>query len=330
MDDLTDLLARLLDAGYTKAVRPVLTAIDNDLRTGIIGKRLDALDQEAKRLAEAGEVLRPDNALVRALLADLKPILENHVHLMGGVSPELQEQAVKAGRLWFEQTTLPPAVQYTFNRPDPQAVMRLVDYATSQAWQNELARYTSANLELLQNAVIRGFLRGYHPVRTARELRQLAGDFPKSQANNLLRTLQLYSYRGAAAIHQIANANIIDKVIRVSALDTRCCLACIALHGTSIQLGNVVSDHHQGRCTSLVITKGRQRDIELGTDWFARQSPSRQLTLAGHANFEALRSGKISLSDFVGTYQDPVFHEMIRENSLKGILGQAAQDYYAA
>jgi hypothetical protein len=196
--------------------------------------------------------------------------------------------------------------------------------------------FQGLTLENVQNIATRGISLGWSPIRIAREIRNTTEGFPSAQANNLMRTLQMTSYRDATRIHQQANVEIIDSVIRVASLDDRTCLSCIALHGTVIWNSEDnanepiprVHDHHQGRCTSVVQVKGRELRVQTGAQWFYAQSEARQRLIAGDANYNALQANAVSLSDFPQEYEDEVFGTMLRESSLQGILGAGAQDYY--
>lgn len=336
---VTDLINNLLDRGYNSTVQPVLSAVANSTTTGLMQRRLDELQAEAERLATAGEKLDPQNPILRALLADMETTMQGNARLLDTAAAPLQSSAGDAAATIQRQLALPGVTdaQLTrlgigWNRPDPEAIARLVQYAQSDAWQNELARYGSGAIETITNQAIRGIVSGWGPIRTAREITRLTQTIPTYQANNLLRTLQLTAYRDATAANQTANRDIAQRVIRIAALDLRTCLACIDQHGevlwdseTSASLVVPrVNDHHSGRCTSFIEIKGYSWNIQRGSDWFASLPPERQRQQASFASnpgkYEAYASGQLQLSDFVGTYHDPVFGDMLREASLKGAL----------
>ena len=320
----------LLDRGYTQTSGRVVNAIvaSTNADGSLIQKRLSELDDEAVRLREAGEKLAPDNAYVRALLADLEPVLSTNGRRIDGVSGDLQTQGADAAGTITRQLALPGmsdaqlrAVGIAWNRPDPEAVNRLVGYVDSPAWASELGRYPQLVLDVVNNQAIMGIAQGWNPLKTARAIRQMSEGLPAAQANTLMRTLHLQSYRSATAIHQQANADILEGQIRIAALDDRTCMACIALHGTALPLGARVNDHHNGRCTSVAIVRGRPRSITTGEQWFDSLPRERKLTIAGPGKLEAIETGRAQMRDFVQPYDDDVFGEMIREASLKGVLG---------
>ncbi|MEQ9027558.1 MAG: phage minor head protein [Aggregatilineales bacterium] len=332
---VSDLIRNLLDRGYTQATSAVVNALGRSVSSGIVAQRLNELEAEAGRLAEAGERLDVNNPVVRALLADLEPRLRANGLLIDGAAGDLQNSGVNSAGQITRQLALPgmsdealARIGVQWNRPDPEAVNALVGYVDSDAWAAELARYPELVISTVRNQAVRGIVEGWSPLRTAREIRRMAEGVTRAQAETLMRTLQLQSYRTAAAVHQQANAGILTEQIRIAALDNRTCLACIGLHGTRLPIGERVNDHHNGRCTSIAVVRGRPREVQTGEDWFNAQPEARRVQIAGRANFEAMQAGRVQLRDFAQTYDDPVFGEMIREASLKGILGDDAREFY--
>ena len=196
--------------------------------------------------------------------------------------------------------------------------------------------FVGLSIDRVNNQAIRGISLGWNPLRTAREIRRIAEGFPAGQANNLMRTLQLTSYRDGGVVHQTANVGIIQQVIRITSLDMRTCLACVAQHGDVIwdserDAGTAiprVNDHHQGRCTSVVRVRGREVNVRTGADWYNGLSEGERRELAGSANYEAMSAGAVGLRDFIAPYDDAVFGEMVGEASLRGLLGDGAREYY--
>lgn len=135
-----------------------------------------------------------------------------------------------------------------------------------------------------------------------------------------MRTAQLHAYRTATAAHQEANADLAERIIRVGTLDDRICLCCLALHGTELRPGEIVRDHHNGRCGSIMVVRGRQVSVRTGEQWLRDQPVGRQQTLMGEAAYSAWQDGRLQLRDFVQTYSDPVFGDMVRQAPLKSLM----------
>jgi hypothetical protein len=326
------LINRLLDRGYTQATSQVINTINRNTNDGIVAQRLTELEREAARLQALGQKITPDNPIARALLADLEAQLNRNASLIDAAGGSVQSTGINAAGQVTRQLALPgfsdqqlASIGIRWNSPDPEAVNALINYATGSAWQSEIANYTPDVLQV----VINGIISGQNPITTARDLRGIISGLPAARANNLMRTLQLQSYRDAAAINQTANRDILSEQIRIAALDARCCLCCISKHGERLPIGERITGHHQCRCTSIAVVKGRPISVRTGEQWFNSLPEWQRREIAGGANFAALEAGEVKLKDFVQPYTDKVFGDMIREASLKSILGEAAKTYYA-
>ena len=323
---ISTLVGGLLDAGYDRAAGATLRAVASSLDSGIVAQRLAELDAESARLAHAGQRLQPDNPVLRALLADLEPVLRQNAGRITQGASAAQASGVSAAAQLVPQLALdgvPVPIRAAWNVPDPDAVNALVGYVNAAGWAQDVGRYPVDVLRAVQHQAILGMVEGWGAARTAREIRRIAQGLPVAQANTLMRTTQLQSFRDASAIHQQANADLLTGQIRIAALDDRTCLACIALHGEKLPVGVRVEDHHNGRCTSIAVVRGRARQIPTGEQWFNSLDEARQRRIAGAGAFEALKSGKAALRDFVQPYQDRTFGQMIRQGSLKDVLGDA-------
>lgn len=332
---VAELLTNLLDKRYNSVAGRVVESIGNG--SPVVNRRLAELTAEAQRLQAQGQRLEPANPVFRALIADLETDIRRARGRIDGIAPDVQGLGIDVARTLTRQLSLPgvtdaqlSAVGIQWNTPDPEAVRSLVDLVDSPAFAEMLDQYEGRIIETIRRQAIVGLVSGRSPLATANNIRRLVQTMPAHEANTLLRTLQLQSYRSATAIHQAANAEIGETVIRIAALDGRTCLACVALHGTELAIGDRVDDHHNGRCTSIMKVKGRDLPLPIvdGVTWFENLPAGQQRALAGGANYNAWREGVVTLQDFVKPYRDNVFGEMIRENSLRGILGEGAQRYY--
>lgn len=324
---LTDLIRRLLDRGYTRATDQVIRAIVRDSTTGIIAQRLAELEDEARRLADLNRPLRPDNPVVVALLANLADVLTNNARRIADAAEDVQAAGINAANQLTRRLALPnvpddalrTVLGVSWNTPSEEAVAALVNYTDMPSWTDELAQYGPRVQQTVRNQAIRGIAEGWNPIRTAREIRQVAEGLPAHQANNLMRTVQLQSYRTGSAVNMQANADILDGHMRIAALDDRTCMGCIALHGTMLAVGERVDDHHQGRCTSIPVVRGRPRSIQTGPEWFNNLPEERQRVIAGPGKLDALQRGLIRWDELPVAYDDPTFGRMIREAALKDL-----------
>lgn len=337
---VADLITGLLDRGYDQTAQPVINAVARSTNSGIVQQRLSELETEAQRLADLGEPLKPDNPILRALLADLETTLNTDSRLIDGAADQVQQSGIDAAGNIQRQLALPGmtntqlrALGIRWNVPDPEAVNRLVQYSQSSPWATLMNSYGDDVLAVVNNQAIKGIALGWSPLHIAREVRRMTENVPAHVANNQLRTLQLTSYRDGTSIHQTANRDIAQQVIRIATRDERTCLSCIAQHGDVIWDADTnadspvprVNDHHQGRCTSVIRVKGRPPlNIVPGIKWFASLPPERQAQQRSFVDspgkFAAYSTGKVNLRDFIHPYTDPVFNEMVREASLTDAL----------
>lgn len=327
-DTTRDLVRNLLDKGYADEAGQVVNAITRRSSEGIIAQRLQELEAEAVRLKALGETLKPDNAVLRALRADFNLVITQNSQDIDRLANVLQVNGVQAAQRLTRVLTIGDVSDKTlasigvkWNNVDPEAVSQLVGYANSAAWRAELRRYESANVQNIIDIAVRGIANGWNPLRTAVAVRDAVQSMPLYEANTMMRTLQLQSMRDATTINQQANADILEGAIRIAVLDARTCLCCIAEHGTFLKLGERVLDHHNGRCTSIGKVKGVERTIQSGETWFNNLTEIEKQSVAGPGGYEALKSGKATLKDFVQEYTDPVFGKMVREAPLKTVLG---------
>jgi SPP1 gp7 family putative phage head morphogenesis protein len=334
---ISDLLTGLLDDGYDQAVSPVVRAIASDLTDSQLTKALDALDKEAARLEALGEKMQPDNPVFRMVMSDLRDTLQTEAAVINGVSADVVGTGIDAAGQTVRQLAVGGlsdaqlrGVGIAWNTPDPEAVRALVDYTRTGAWRDMFAAYPDDLADTIGAIAIRGIVNGDGPRAIARELRQHIDTLLPYQADSLMRTLQLTSYRDAAVAHRLSNADILSYQVRIAALDARTCIACLALHGKKYPIDERIDDHPNGRCDSITVVKGfeDERNIETGQQWFDALSPDRQREMMGNAAYEAYKAGEVRLDDFVGKRTDDVFGSQVYEQSLRGVLGDGAQRYY--
>jgi len=343
-----ELIADLMQRGYEDATAQTVRAILRGNNSGVIARRLAELKEEAARLVEASERLTTDNPVMRALFADMDDVLANNRALIANSGVELQETAVDAAMTINRQLALPgfsdaqlAELGVRWNTADPEIINELVGFVENPAWADELGRYGDDVVDVIRQQAITGTAEGWGPVRIANAITSRIQGLPASggvarvagvseaHAQNLMRTLQMQSFRGAQTINRMQNADILDSQIRIAALDDRTCLACVSLHGESLAINVRIDDHHQGRCTSIPVVKGRPRTVQSGQDWWDGLSPDEQLGARSGASVRSLQSGATTLPEFVLPYDDKIFGNMLRENSLKGVLGGGAKEFYS-
>lgn len=321
----------LLDRAYVKVTAPVIQAIVDSPTSRLISRRLDELEAEIARLAAEESTLDADNAVLVAFRTDLDTWLRRIAALIDANAPAIQRTGIDAGAAIARQLALPgvsdqQVSQIGWTTPSGDQIEEAIDYTAGTKWQDALKMFEEGVAAIILAAIARDM--ADDAAGMVATLRSLIDSVPRFKADSLMRTLQLESDRAATAMVGLANADLIEVQIRVAVLDASTCLACIALHGTEVPLDGEIEEHDNGRCRGVFVIKGRNYLIQPGQDYFDNLSDSQKANLMGYANYQAYQAGKVNLQDFVHRYTDPLYGDMLRQASLKGLLGDQAQNYY--
>lgn len=342
MVDYADLLTEILDNGFNRTIRPLTQAITGDMSSnGRVGRLLNVLEDEAARAERDGRQLTLQDGAVGELLAELQMAGGRYAGQLNALGPSLQALGVDASGRWTYETMTPNAgdlarLGISFNRPDPRAILELIDITQSEAWSREMRGFANIfDPTQINGILLRGIATGTSPLTTARMIRDTVTGLPLYRANTIARTTQLNAYRKANSVHQLANKDIFDYQIRIETLDSRVCMSCLALHGTRMPLGEVVIEHPNGRGTSIVVVKGfKPPEIESGDDWLKRLGNGYKngtLTPGDRTIFEdmlgangravrAILGGKTQLNQYVHYQDHPFFGLMPLPMSTKRVL----------
>ena len=306
----------------------------------------DAIQALAEQIAGLDHPAAADVQELATLRA-LRTQVEERVTAFGGFADaELREgasQAIAQGLGHWEQLTLlafPEVLRATvggaFMRLHPDAVETMIGFLG-----NDSPLTTSLTRQLgpaVANAVadklISGVALGLNPRATAAIIRNELGQ-GLTWSLNTTRTAQLWAYREANRAAMVANQAITPGWTWLAALDDRTCLSCVAMNGTHHAAAEVLNDHHSGRCVAVPETVSWQSlgidlpetgaQVESGEDWFGRQPEATQQAMMGPGMYDAWRAGRFDVQDLSQPYQDPVYGEMLREASLKDLLGPRAR-----
>lgn len=331
------LQAELLDQSYIRAMSPLLEQVNQDLQSSELTRALSQLETEAARLAALGEPLTPDNPALQLALVQVEAASERQALLLDQAGEPLTESGIRAAEITVRESALLgltdaelDQIGASWIKPNPEAIQAAVNYTSSSAWREMIRLYAPDMVDMLTSTITVDILNGVKPQTAVKRFREHVETLLRYRADAVGRTLQLTAYRDAGVVQRVANADILEKHIRIAALDDRCCLACISQHGTELRLDERVDDHHHGRCDSISIVKGFPREIETGEQWLRRQSGERQKQIFGAGNYAAWQAGAVQLNDFVGHRVDDVFGKQIYQLSLRGVLGDdGATRFYA-
>lgn len=214
-------------------------------------------------------------------------------------------------------------------RPDPAALERLIGYVDSAAMRAKFARFGANAANNFADTVLALTAQGKGAAAIARAVENWY-HVPFAWAENMTRTVQNTSYRGASHASYLLNEALLDGWMWRAALDVRTCMSCISQHGTIHPVDETLTDHHRGRCTPVPVVKGTTwaRGVEAGQDWYGRLPEGAQRRVAGDLLFTALRNGDAAWSDLSKAYDDVVFGRMLREASVSELVADG-QRYIA-
>lgn len=301
LGQISDQQVRQLTGAWVNAwndVAPELqAALDELSATGRIPTRSQLI--RSRRLAAA-------LALVESRLADL-------FDQSAASTIDQLRAVVDAGGAFTDQmisSMLPPGVNVDgWSRVDPGQVDAIVQRSTEQITKLSFPLADAATATM-KRELVRGMLVGSNPREAARRmLAKSRSTFNGglSRALTIARTEMLDAQRAACALAEKQNVDVLECWIWTSALGSRTCPSCWAMHGTEHPLEEPgPSDHHCGRCTRVSKTKS-WRDLGFDIDEppsllpdaearFAALTVHQQFEILGPARFAAWKDGAFPMS----------------------------------
>jgi SPP1 gp7 family putative phage head morphogenesis protein len=175
-------------------------------------------------------------------------------------------------------------------------------------------------VEGLTTKLINAIALGKNPNDTARAMRDGFG-VGFHRAINIARTEQLRVYR-TAAVEEYKTSQLVSGYKRLSARDTRVCVACLmADDGTVYDLDVVFEEHPQGRCTTVPVVIGLPVVTwQTGQSWFLAQTPDAQRSMLGAGRFDAWQNGEFELADLVRRTENEIWGTSLRTATLKELI----------
>lgn len=209
-----------------------------------------------------------------------------------------------------------------FLRPDSELTRGLERTIGQSATQN------------FSDKLIEGVSLGYGSKKINSLINQTLAE-PLTWSINTVRTTQNYAYRETTRANYINNSEIVGGWKWYAALDGRVCLSCVNQHGRDFPTNARLNDHHQGRCTQIPLIDKPERfglkspEVVLGEKWFNSLPKTQQIERMGKAKYAAYRAGEFKFDELSEQYQNDTFGEMLKEASLRTILGERAYRYYS-
>lgn len=284
--------------------------------------------------------LRPENVQgfqqYQDLLNRVEVEMNGFASLLGNEAAITQDSATTIGANGALEMTqavsggMGEIIAATWNRPNPAALANLVNYVDGNAFRATINSFGTNAAQSVADTILASVAQGKSP-RAIANIVSNWFNLPAAWALNSIRTVQLYSYRTANHATYAANSDVLDGWVWVASLDDRCCISCVSQHGTVHALNETLNDHHSGRCVAAPLVKGStwHKEMQSGPEWFDNLTPEQQRAQMGGAMFEAWKAGAVGWGDMSQKYTDPVYGEMLRAASLKGILGNDARGFYS-
>jgi len=228
----------------------------------------------------------------------------------------------------------PAGVNINFNRLPVDAVNNMIGYCKDGAplfsVLKERALYPDA-IDGLTTQLVNAMALGFNPRKTARLMKDgLAQGLTKALV--IARTEQLRAFREASFQNYNKNSDIVKGWVWHSALGTRTCAACYAMHGTIHPLDERLEDHPSGRCAMIPISKGWKElgydvpdtnpTIPSGEEEFAKLDEQQQLGVLGKGRYELYKAGKLDFGKLATFTDDKVWGRSLRIAPLGDIGGK--------
>jgi SPP1 gp7 family putative phage head morphogenesis protein len=295
---------------------------------------------------EKGQLLQL--AATRNLLEGVKAEVGKFAALLGddiqaAVLAEIQQAGLDAyGLVQAALPGLEPVeLAVGWSRLAPEQVYTMFGFAdpAGPLYSNIRNAFGQAVADTTRDALLQGYIKGMHSTAIARLIQKATGQ-GLTWALSTARTATIWSYRAATLANYAANSQVVQGWIWWSARDDRTCMSCIAMHGSIHPADEMLADHHDGRCSALPLLATWDElgitgvpetplTVQRGEDWFKTLPEAKQREMMGPAKFKAWQAGAFTFDQLTRPYTSPVYGKMLREASLKEILGDKAALYYA-
>lgn len=321
-----------LESDYQSTAGRLTKAYERALR--VMRPAGDDLSDYLKDYADANDGSIPPRATVQnnaayANLTDtVQTQMDNYASVLENEAFRLAEIAGNLGIIAATELTeqmsgdAAPEIMVGWNKPSPESIAAAYGYVTNPVFVDRLRRFGQEAADNVGSVVLAGIARGKSPLFIAQLITKWF-TIPYSWAENMARTIQLWSYRQGSHETYRRNARVLDGWMWWSARDVRTCPACIANHGTVYPLSATLNDHHRGRCTPLPVVKGStwQNTVQTGPDWFAGLPEADQVAIMGRGRLDGLRAGLFSWSDMGRNRNDALYGPMWSMKPLKDLVG---------
>lgn len=226
---------------------------------------------------------------------------------------------------------VPAGVSLSWRSLPSEAFEAFIGFASNDSPLSKLlSEFAGEEPENIFRAVAEGIARGDNPRAVAA---RLTGAVSSSRARleTICRTEMLRAAREATRRTYMENADIVRGYRRLSAADSRTCIACWALHGSLTPLAEVMPTHPNCRCVAVPEIRSwaeitgdanlpdTREPMLSGEELFAGLSPQVQAEVLGPARFELYQNGT-PLSKMSGAGVDPEWGPTTRVKPLDEVM----------
>lgn len=305
--------------------------------------QLAALATDVEKLREAGEAVPPWKVVqlqrYRDLLEQAQRELAQLAEQSAEIIAELQQQGISLGLDMAEaqfMALLPEGVNLTFNRLPTGALEMLTGFlADGSPLSRLLAELGDETARRIGELLAEGLGLGWNPRKVADLIRRETG-MALARALKIARTELLRAWRESSIRGYRDQGNVLVGYRRMASLDDRTCIACLLMDGHMYALEEDFTDHVQGRCAVVPVTRSwselgyegipdTNAEWQPGEEWFLEQDALTQAKILGNAMYEAWKNGEIGLEDMLTLHESAEWGDSWQAASLKAAMESAAR-----
>lgn len=342
MAEAPDVL-RVSDAYREKLLKREAQAVRT--MTTAHGKVAERLVREGTKLAEdvaalrtAGEAVPPWRVGQLERYRDLISQAEAELGRLGDAGArtiaDMQRDGLAMGMDMAEAQVgalIPPEVLISFNRLPTAALETMIGFLQDGSPLARLLGDLGAETARRIGDLLRdGLGLGWNPRKVAALIRKEVG-MALTRALRIARTEMLRAWRKSSIQGYRDQGSLIKGYRRHAQQDTRTCIACLLLDGTFYETADEFTDHVQGRCAVIPVTRSwaelgfhgipdTNAEWQPGRDWFLEQDDGTQRDILGDPLFNAWKGGEIGLDDMKTLHTSREWGDSWGAASLKGAL----------
>lgn len=258
---------------------------------------------------------------LQSLLTQVQFELLVNADVANAVITSSQLDAIELAQSSFLEQVRVSGYQATLDRLPREAFEDLVGFLDSgsplqsilRTLGNEMASY-------MQDALMASVASGVNPQTLSAMIRKKGGTH-LARLITISRTETMRAYRESSLRSYQAHPDVVGGWMWRSALTTRTCPVCWAMHGTEHTTQERMASHPNCRCTMLPLVRGfPPYKTATGEQAFRGLMVEEQRRILGDAKYNLWRQGKIQLSDLVDEGSSRLWGPFRKEKPLSQIL----------